>query len=229
MNVSLVVPAPQDGAERIRNWAWLRKRYERAFPDWEIVESALRPDPWSKGAVVNAGARCATGAVLVLADADVLVAPDVLRHALTALSEGAEWVVPYERVYRLSEPATANLIAGRSSTTPRPLPLRHLERAVHRGPAGGGVVVVRAEHFREVNGMDPRFTTWGGDDEAFGRALDTLVGPHKRLNHPAWHLWHPTLRPDNGRGSTANEALASRYLVASGNPDAMTVLCARAT
>lgn len=235
MTVSLVVAVSGD-AERLRNWAWLRKRYEWAFPTWEIVEHTEPVEPWSKGAAVNAAAERATGNLLVVADADVHVQPEALIDAIGALAGGAAWCVPYGHVYRLSAAPTDRITADAPTSSinwetpdPRPLPNRLLERPVRRGPAGGGIAVVRTADFHRVGGIDPAFTVWGGDDEAFGRALDTLVGPHVRLDYPAWHLWHPTLRPSNGRGSAENERLAAMYLDAVGDREAMAALCARVT
>lgn len=232
MTVSLIVPVT---ADRERNWAWLRFRYAYDFPDWEIIEHSDPVEPWSKGAAVNAAAERATGAVYVIADADLHVEfPYALLTSLGALRDGAPWVVPYDRVYRLSEGLTERVVSDAPDSPinfdapdPRPLPDRVLERPSHRGPAGGGIVVVRAADFHAVGGVDPAFTVWGGEDEAFGRALDTLIGPHVRLGYPAWHLWHPTLRPPNGRSSAENEALAGLYRDAVGDREAMAALCAR--
>jgi hypothetical protein len=225
MTVSLVVAVTPD---RIPAWEWLRGRYETTFPDWQIVQCDDRSGgPWSKGAAVNDAAHRAMGDVLVIADADMLASDQALHHALRYLENGAAWVVPYRSVYRLSEPVTRRVLAGEVAAIPTPLCPNLLERPVTRGPAGGGIVVVRAADFHKVGGIDPAFTGWGGEDEAFGRALDTLVGPHARLNYPAWHLWHPTLRPADGRASRENERLAGMYLDAVGDRDAMAVLCAR--
>jgi len=221
MTVSLVVPAPREGAERVRNWRWLRGRYLRLFPDWELVEGFDAGEPYSKGRHLAAATAEAAGDVLVVADADVLLAPAVLLDALAAIGGGAPWVVPYDPVYRLNEAATCAVVDGRWSPVPHELSLGHLERAVRRGPAGGGVVVVRASDYRRVGGIDPAFTVWGGEDISLGRALDTLAGPHVRLLAPAWHLAHPTLRPEDGRGSPDNELLAGRYRDAMGDADAM--------
>lgn len=224
MTVSLVVAVTPD---RRPHWEWLRGRYVAAFPSWEIVEHADMIEPWSKGAAINAAAECATGGVLVIADADMLVNDRAIRRALEHLDNGAAWVVPYRSVYRLSKSVTRRLTAGEIKPIPTPLCPNLLERRAHRGPAGGGIVIVRAADFHRVGGIDPAFTGWGGEDEAFGRALDTLIGPHIRLDYPAWHLWHRTLRPASGRGSDANERLAGMYLDAVGDRPAMAALCAR--
>lgn len=225
MSVSLVVAFRPDGAERDRNWAWLRTRYERLYPDWEIVErSDGNAGPWCKGRAVNAAAEAASGDVLIVADADVLVGADVLPHAVAQL-EHAAWVVPHGSVYRLNEKATAALISEELRADPHRLERRQLQRGVRRGPAGGGLAVAHHDDFQRAGGLDERFTEWGGEDISFARAMDTLVGTHLRLGEIAWHLCHPTVRPEDGRASEANERLAARYLEASGDPVEMAKLC----
>lgn len=220
MSVSVVVPFNRDGAQRERNWTWLRARYERIYPEWEIVEHGCEGE-WSKGRAVNAAAKIAGGDVFVIADADVVVAGYVLHHAVGALARGPFWVVPHGKVYRLTDTATADLVEGRLLPPPSALPQGPLARSPRLGPAGGGFVVVTREAFRAVGGLDERFIGWGGEDISFARALDILVGPHTRLRAPCWHLWHESMRPLSGRASRVNEALASRYLDAANDPTLM--------
>jgi GT2 family glycosyltransferase len=227
VTVSLLVPIEPDGGERDRNWRWLRSRYQRLFPGWEIVERGCSGG-WSKGEAVNAAAQAASGEVLVIADADLLLARDGLTEALVALKRGAPWVVPHGRVLRLTEACTAKVLAGDMPAFPAPLESSSLARPSRLGPAGGGVTVLRREAFHAVGGIDPDFTGWGGEDISFARALDTLVGPHRRLGALAWHLWHPPMERRLGnRASSANERLAARYLDAVGDPISMAALVAR--
>lgn len=227
MTVSIVVPVSLDGAERTRNWAWLRDRYRREHPDWELVE---HPDPgsggWSKGRAVNAGVRIASGDTLVVADADVFLRPEDLTAAVDAIDDATEWVVPHGLVYRLKDWITAELTSG---AIWHELPTydrkgRYLARRPYEGPAGGGIVVVTRRAFEHVGGIDERFIGWGGEDVSFARALHTLVGPWTRLGAPLWHLWHqPQPRP-GGRAPRANDELSQRYRAAIDDPDAMRAL-----
>lgn len=227
MTVSLIVPLRPDGAERDRNWAYVRARYERLYPDWEIVCHPGNPTgPWSKGTAVNAAVRQASGDVLIVADADVLVGAEVLPRAIVAL-EDAAWVVPHGHVYRLTERVTAELIETQPDPRPAHISSASCRRLRRPGPAGGGLVVARQDDFATVGGIDERFTGWGGEDISLARALDTLVGRHVRLRAPAWHLDHePMARREGNRASEASEALAARYLEAEGDPNAMAALCA---
>lgn len=208
MTVSVVVPYRPDGAERDRNWAWLRARYETEHPGWEIVE-ADSPGEWNKPAAVNRAVRKASGGTLVITDADVFVTPDGLRSAV-AQARHAGWVVPYGRTRRLSPDGTVRVLAGADPRTVT------LDRAPGRAPdrvaaAGGGILVLRRDAFDAVGGMDERFVGWGWEDIAFARALDLIAGPHVRLRPILWHLWHPRQPRDH---YDANRALWRRYRAA---------------
>jgi hypothetical protein len=223
VNVSIIVPFNGDGAQRDRNWAYLRQRYETLYPDWEIVVGTCEP-PWRKGRAVNAAVEASSGDVLVISDADVLIAESALRDAVERLETNA-WVVPHRMVYRLTEDATKAVLENRVFMAPDKIN-RNLER-VRRGAPGGGIAVTRREDFP---GMDERFEGWGGEDMALAFALDTLVGPHLRLDQILWHLYHeplpmrPGINGSRGRGSDDSEALAERYRQACGDSVAMSEL-----
>lgn len=184
---------------------------------------------WSKGAALDAALQnanpLATG--LIIADADVLVAPAALARACAEVEHGAPWAMPHSMVHRLSRASTMRIYAGRVVMPPEQGGIA-LERPPHHAPVGGGIVVVPRAHYELVRGIDPRFIGWGGEDISFGRALDTLCGPGFRGDAPMWHLWHepdPT-RLRGGRALRGNEELAAQYLAAWGDPDAMRAVLA---
>lgn len=206
MTVSVVVPFRPDGAERDRNWAWLRSRHEAA--GWEVVEGDCDGE-WNKPAAVNHAARRASGSLLVISDADVFVSPAHLDAAV-ARARHAPWVVPHRETRRLTEAATVKVLEGGD---PRRLPTA---APVRVAGAGGGLLVVSAEAFWSVGGMDERFEGWGFEDVSFALALDCLVGPHVRLDAPLYHLWHPRQprpKPTPGR-LLPNRVLYRRYVEA---------------
>lgn len=216
MAVGVLVPISGE-IDRITPWLWLAKRYRKALPDWELSVGFTDEKPWRKAEGVRIALTGTDADVVVLLDADCWIDPSVLRLAVAFLEGGAPWVIPHDRVHRLSREQTRTA-------------MRRGELPGHGGrvavaPAGGGCSILRRADYLTVGGIDPRFTEWGGEDEALGRALDTLIGPHLRMAHPLWHLWHPP-HAARRKASPAVERLAGRYAEAYGNPAAMRALIA---
>lgn len=226
VTVSLVVPWRPDTGPRAHAWAWLRQRYARCFPDWEIVTGVSDDPDWCKAEAVNDAARRARGAVLVIADADVVCTTAALRHAV-ALASNQPWVIPHRIVYRLNPLETVRVLAGDPERNPAPDPTAHI-RTPYTGVAGGGMLVLRHGAFHAVGGMDQRFRNWGRQDEALAVALDTLVGRPTRLDAPLWHLWHdPGARLQNPHYQR-NTRLYRAYEGAFYDPPTMRTLIRRA-
>ena len=70
--------------------------------------------------------------------------------------------------------------------------------------------------------LDGRFCGWGSEDEAWGWALETLLGPPWRSPALLWHLWHPHAQPGARRAvNPESERLWRAYRRARGNPRLM--------
>lgn len=222
IDVSVIVPFDSKGCEhREAAHRYVTGWYRQQHPTWEIIEAGCDGD-WSKGRALADGVARATHEVLVIADADSITEPEVLNEAVIRVAAGAPWVVPHKMVYRLSRAHTARVYAGRKPST------GGTSRSPYTGVLGGGITVLTRAAWNTVGGIDERFIGWGGEDLAFGWALETLCGPPVRLSAPLFHLWHPQeVKGAHRRGSPESEALAGRYKDARGNPEAMRVLITR--
>src|SRR5581483_2655576 len=147
-------------------WSRVRARWAEMYPSWEIVEGHCAEGPWCKAAAVMDGARQAHGHLVVVA--------------------GAEWAIPHDQVHRLDRGATTDVVAGSWD----PDHLKRVEQRPYRGHAGGGILVMPASSLDRVP-PDPRFVSWGQEDDSWALALTTLVGRPWRGFSPLWHLWHP--------------------------------------
>lgn len=221
--VAVVVPfTPGSCVHRDAAWNWVRSRYEAFHSPWEIVTAAAPAgEAWSKGTALAAAVAATDAEILVVADADVFIDPDALRDAV-ALAVTEPWVVPHTQVLRL-DPDHTTAVLGEHPTWCPQRRWGSYDRSPYDGVAGGGLAVMRRSAWNAVGGMDPAFVGWGYEDESFGRALDTLVGPHRRLTGPLWHLWHPP-QANYRRANVDNEARWKSYRHAGGSPVAMRAL-----
>jgi hypothetical protein len=161
------------------------------------------------------GVMQATGDVLVIADADVVIEPSAIAQAITMLAAGVPWVVPHTNVMRLDEASTNQLLAQDPADA---VLAGQLTRPAYTGFAGGGIIVVTRETWILSGGIPHEFAGWGGEDEALAVILDTLCGPHVRLTGDLWHLWH---QPADKAAKRDNRTVLAPYLRAAGDPAAM--------
>lgn len=188
--VSVIIPWEDDEGPRARALEWVERRYRALFPDWQLVRGHCRGEVWRKGVAIADALERATGLVLVIADADCVVAPDALAQAVHLVSSGrAPWVVPHSLVHRLDEASTETVLAQDPAAATF---AGELIRAPYQGFAGGGLVVVGRAEYEATGGIPRRFAGWGAEDVALGIILDTILGSHTRLPADLWHLWHPT-------------------------------------
>jgi hypothetical protein len=221
--VSVLIPYASDDTARAAARRYVLGWYASHHPAWEIIEGDCAGE-WSKGRALADAATRASHDILVLADADSIVPADVLADAATRVAAGAAWVMPHRRVYRFDQAPTEAVYAG---AEPEPNPAWCTNRRPYGGVTGGGITVLSRAAWAAVGGVDPRFVGWGGEDLAFGWALETLCGPGVHLGAPLFHLFHQQeWQGQRRRGSPESEALAGRYRDARNRPDVMRALVA---
>lgn len=215
MNVDVVIPhgrADDEHRQAVR--AHVAASYVRSHPDWSVRLAPCPTRRWSKGAAANPVIAASSADVVILADADSLVAALPLAAAVTAATRTG-WAVPHTRVHRIPQDDTGLILAGQRGI---PVPLENR-------PAlpGGGIVVATRQAWQTVNGVDPRFVGWGGEDQALGMALTHLVGEPWKAPAPVilWHLWHPS---GPREASEQSKQLWRRYKTARQSPDMMSNL-----
>lgn len=220
MNVSIVIarrdPQPDEWRQRIADHCEQRARH--CWPDVEYVVGDSDNIVFNHAAAFNAGARAATGDVLVLMDADTTVTEGTMAAALRQL-EHAPWVMAQE-YWKLTEGATSGLLDGSidSYRGPRVDSVEGSEW-IGSGCSWAGFVVIRRADFMFMRGYDERLSGWAPDDIAFGLTADALVGLHHRVLGSVFHLWHPpTFERDHG-WTDAKHEVKNAYLAAAGDPE----------
>ncbi|WP_433242482.1 hypothetical protein [Actinomadura nitritigenes] len=226
--MSVLVPWRPDGGHRDAAWAYLRDRWAREHPGWQIVEGRAPDGAWCKAAAVGSALARADGQLLVVADADVWT--DGVAEAVEQVAAGAPWAIPHWHVNRLTPDATARVLAGGrlEGDIGKSRSLRW-ERLPYPGFPGGGMTVLTRELYVE-SPMDPRLLGWGQEDECWALALHTLAGAPWRGPDDLWHFYHPPQPRRSARwGSEESRRLYVAYRIASRNPAAMCELLAGAS
>lgn len=230
MSVSVVVPYRGDnGGPRDQAWDYVQEWWEKNHPSWQVVSGHLIPEErWVKAHAVADGLLDAKGDILVIADADVL-APGVGAAVDAVVHGSARWAVPHYRVHRLTEQATAGILAGGplpADPGPNRMPPRGTVLESHRGMVGGGMVVLERRLYDRAP-LDSRFVGFGQEDASWGIALSALGGKPYRGVAPLWHLWHPPQpRLTRAIGSHESLELYKRYRRANGSPNLVNALLA---
>lgn len=130
--------------------------------------------------------KMASGNIYIIADSDLIYDPATLQRSINLLNEYA-WVVPYYFIYYLNKESTFNLLKT-SPTWSLDLSVDGDLVNLARIGTTGGISIIPRKNFEEVGGFDNRFEGWGGGDNAFGYAIDTLCGPYKRMHSNIFHL-----------------------------------------
>ena len=145
---------------------------------------------FNKAAACNAGFREAQASVVGFIDADMVLNPAALLGCFKRVMLNDEVIRPFGSLVELSQVESAKYLQA-GSLPAGDYSLRDDSRGSEHIPACGGAFVIRSERYLKAGGMDERFLGWGGEDNAFGMALD-LIGSNSLLlkAEPAFHLWH---------------------------------------
>ncbi len=206
MTVEVIVPWRAGCPHRLAAVQWLWTRWRSCHPQWTLTLATAPPGEWIKAAAVMPYIAASSAGVVIVADADVWA--EGIEEAVDAVDAGGWWAVPHLYVHRLTEEGTTAVYAGSPFSEAAQI---GRGEPPYVGVPGGGMVVIRRELALDVP-LDPRFVGWGGEDHAWGYALESFVGAPWRSDRPLWHLWHPPQdRRSRKVGSVASERLRRRY------------------
>lgn len=219
--VSVLIPYQSDGnGPRDSAFEWVLGYYAHTMPEIELCIGELSvssEEPFSRSKAINQAYRQATRDIIVIADSDIAYDPHLLKESITHV-DNRQWVIPFSRILRLSEEVT-ELVLQHARDWPLTV---NIDLAVEQASAFvGGFNVLNRKAYETVGGYDERFIGWGGEDEAFAYALDTLIGQHVRLDGEMVHFWHPFVGPGGNPHYDSNFALYERYKKARGQIPAM--------
>lgn len=202
----VIVPYRADGGHRDRLWAHLHTHYWSRLP-YEVARGEHTDGPFNRSAAINTAAARRWG-VAVVADADTWVPPRQLAAAITIANRTGRLVAAFTSVVELDRQCTEALLAGRGDIT-----TLGVER-IRTAPLEiqSSMLVIPRRLWDAVGPFDTRFRGWGGEDNAWWHAATLIGGQPRRVDGPAFHLWHePGCRNKNTPEYRANLALWQRY------------------
>jgi hypothetical protein len=175
---------------------------------------AYNPGAFNKAWGLNVAASMASGPLLALADADLIV-PRALPEAAERCRPGHA-VKPYRSIVDLTAEESARVRTGewgfvpsRTSGVPK-----NREGRGEQVVFAGGLFLIHRDTYLQLGGFDERFVGWGGEDDAMTVKLQRAgVALSEIGDEPALHLWHPRSHESTfGQPSyDANRALLADY------------------
>ncbi len=218
-HLSIIIPFKTDNGPRERAFTWMLNYYKEICPNADICIGTSN-NPFNKAKAVNEAAAKAKGSIFAIIDADIICGPAALHEAAELLMR-YPWIIPFKEVLNLSKVSTSRLLTT-SPSWPLPSHMSFKKRSFNeRALPVGGINIMKRECFEAVGGFDERFLGWGGEDDAFAAAMNTICGHYMRTDDTILHLWHPPVEPQDNEQYDDNVQLALRYCRAQGKAHRM--------
>lgn len=189
--------------ERLRQWVteYLSSRTN------SVHFSDHKGEVFNRSAAINNAVRLANPDptdVLAIADADCFITSKRFAEGAKIAHETGRLVIPHDSVCRTTEPQCEYIL---DHLCPIKGPTGSLYRKHRSRQCVSGLVFLRFDSFLLINGFDESFVGWGGEDNAFKIAAQTLLGRVTRLKGPLFHLWHAR---QGGRNNASAQYRANR-------------------
>lgn len=214
---AILVPRRADHGHRDRLWAHVAHRLDAG--GWRIAEGHdVGRHQFRRSTALNRAAALVPDAdVLVIYDADTIVAHEQIRSAVAIARATGIVTFGFHRYAALSEEGTRQVLAGYDGSWEPFVAYEFVNSA-------SSCLAVRRDLWDRCGGFDERFRGWGFEDVAASLAFQTMGGGMHRVAGEAWHLWHPPA-PHAGHEQSAtyvrNQALCEPYRLAMGDPATM--------
>jgi hypothetical protein len=198
--LGIAIPYRPDGGKRDEIHEWNLERLESFGYARISVESDGRDSEHMNRSVARNRAvdslfvKYPKVSNVLLLDSDTIFNPQTLVDGLRALSDGASWVIPFDKYYRTSKasggailksPPDVNLVSERYTYT-------HIftHPPTEFQTPESGVILVTREAWVRSGGYHEGFVGWGYEDRAWVKSADVILGPHVRLPGDIYHIWH---------------------------------------
>lgn len=214
MNAVILVGLRRGQAERDRNWAHNRSRWEQmGIPIYEGYHED--EGPYCMSIASNRAARSAGDwDVCLYVGADFYTQTLEQAHAaLTKALQTNRLTFAHTHLTLLEEDESQSVVAGETIEA----------RGIRHANTFSGAIAVSRWLWDAVGGFDERFIGWGGEDLAFWSACCAIGRRFERMPGDMFHLWHPRSWEENEGSPTypPNDVLMRRYINAKGDRTTM--------
>lgn len=195
-------------------FAFVTEWYHRELPDARLLTIDSDDELFNLARCRNLGVGEIDDPddVVVISDADTFPEPESLHAAIAGAATSGLVHLPYTEYHWLGAQGTTELLAG---TPPEEC---RFELVVG---ACSGVYVTTPRTWWAHGGQDERFRGWGFEDAAWYIAHGTLLGAPPQRHPGRVFAMHHATQLREGPQYELNAALADRYRIASGSPEAM--------
>lgn len=146
----------------------------------------------------NILAAVAKTQVICQMDGDVIIQHEFLDRAEKEIIDGAaEFTTPFNQFFRAGENGSAHFCVD-------PLNRSLLDCRLTDQLVGGCSFANREAYYR-IGCENQNYIGWGWEDRDRMERMERL-GDHKRLEAPAFHLWHPEIERKNHSNVAASRA-----------------------
>lgn len=184
MRAVFLVPRRAGFRDRDALWTFCRSYWKRSLPEIPVYEGNHDEGLFNRSKALNrAAVRAGEWDVGVVLDADVILAPDLVRQAIDRADATGKLVVAFDVRHDLSRVGTARILEGYSGDWSRFVERDHFDQH-------SGIVALPRRLFDQLGGFDEGFEGWGYEDTAFAIAAETAAGPRINLRGECWHLFH---------------------------------------
>lgn len=191
----------------------VRDAYLKIIPWANVLVCDSKESTFSVSSARNEIFRQSKDDVVVIADTDILPNNQALFNAIREARSGGVHI-PFDLYRALTKEDTKRYYL--EGIDPDQLSVEYESRETQ-----AGIIVINRSCYELVGGFDEQFIGWGYEDNAFGCAVRTLIGPIKRHKGTVNHLWHPTsFRPGSSQ-LVRNENLYKKYRSCEGNKESM--------
>lgn len=190
----VVVAVPyraHNGPRRDLLWRYVRGHLEKHHPDYPIYLGESSQGLFNRAHAINdAATKAGAWDIVVVCDADTFVAPAQLDEAVGLAAKTGRLVAAFTSVVELDRTATERFLSGDENPRLSAVRIRTHDIAIQ-----SSVLAVPRTLWDAVEGFDTKFCGWGGEDNAFWQSCAIIGGEPLRIDGPALHLWHRSVKP----------------------------------